>query len=245
MRLPGADIIDCLAPLGTAVKLISGAFSWQSIKHLSWQDIRGHCRWMGLDSFNLVALSAVVVAIALLIQCIVELQKYRVHDLAGAVISIGLLREIGPLTIGLAWCARIAARISEEAFAAIANSTEREFAHTFILPRHIAALLMAVPLASYGLVIGFLTAAFVAPILSVSTTNDFLESAQRAIVNKDLIAYFLKLILVFPFVAVFAGSVSGLARTKSQAKIAGDAVTITFASGFMANLMVTIIMYCH
>lgn len=160
MRLPGAEIIDWLSPVGESVKLIIGAFSWQSFKNLSWREIRNHCRWMGLESFFLVALAAVGVAIALLIQCVIELHKYRLHDLAGAVISIGLLREIGPLTVGLAWCGRIGARISDEAHAYIANNSEQDFAHKFILPRYIAALMMAIPLAAYGLVIGFLTAAF-------------------------------------------------------------------------------------
>ena len=198
---------------------------------------------MGLDSFYLVALAAVVVAIALLIQCVIELQKYRVHDLAGAIISIGLLREIGPLTVGLAWCARVSARISEEAYAFTANNTELGFAQHFILPRYIAALAMSLPLASYGLVIGFITAALMAPLLSVSTTNDFLESARKALENKDIIVYFLKLTLVFPLVAVFTGSVSGIAKRDDPTKIAADAVTVTFASAFIANLMVTIFMY--
>ena len=176
---PGAEIIEWLAPVGLSTRLIAGAFSWQSFKNLSWREIRGHCRWIGLESFGLVAVSAVVVAIALLIQCVIELEKFRMHDLAGALISMGLLREIGPLTVGLAWCGRIAHLVSEEARAYITHNSELEFAQRFILPRYIAALMMAVPLASYGLVIGFLTGAFFAPVLSVSTTGAFLEFGPK------------------------------------------------------------------
>lgn len=245
MRLPGADITYWLSPVGQSVKLIMGAFSLQSFKNLSWQDIRSHCRWIGLESFFLVALSAVVVAIAIVLQCVIELQKYHFHDLAGGIIAIGLLREIGPLTIGLAWCSRVAARVSDEAHAYIAHNSESEFAHKFVLSRYIAALLMSVPLASYGLVIGFLTGAFIAPLLSVSSTSAFLESAQRVIENKDLVAYFVKLILVFPFVTVFAACACGVLKGKSLRPTAVDAVTATFISGFVANLMVTIAMYCR
>jgi phospholipid/cholesterol/gamma-HCH transport system permease protein len=243
MRMPGAEIIDWLSPLGRSLRLIVGTFSWQSFKNLSWADIRYHCRWIGLESFYLVALSAVVVAIALLIQCVIELQKYRVHDLSGAIIAIGLLREIGPLTVGLAWAARVSARISEEALIAKDNNNEREFTQNFILPRYVAALLMATPLAAYGLIIGFITAALAAPLLSVSTTEAFLDSAQRAVENKDLIVYFLKVGIVLPFVSVFAGCNSGIVRGKSPGAISADAVTATFACSFMANLMVTILMY--
>lgn len=240
-----SDIIYWLSPVGQAVKLIIGAFSWQSIKNLSWHDIRSHCRWMGLESFFLVALSAVVVAIALVIQCVIELQKYRFHDLAGGIISIGLLREIGPLTVGLAWFSRIAARVNEEAHAYIADSGEREFARNFILSRYIAALLMSVPLATYGLVIGFFTGAFIAPLLSVSSTYTFMESAQRVIEDKDLLVYFVKLVVFFPFVTIFAACACAVLKRKSVRPEAVDAVTATFISTFVANLMVTTFMYCR
>ncbi len=198
---------------------------------------------MGPSSFYFVSLSAVVVAISLLIQCVVELQKYKMHDLAGAIISVGLLREVGPLTVGLAWNAKVAARISEEGLTSSTNGNRLDFARNFILPRYLAALFMSFPLVSYGLVIGFVTAALFAPVLSVSTTNDFLDSAQRAIQNKDIATYFIKLVLVFPFLAVFAGSVSAITGEKSPARVAAQAVTMTFASGFVANLFVTTMMY--
>ena len=244
-RLPGTELLDWLTPFGLSVRLLFSALSWPSIRNLSWREIRVHCRWMGLGSFYLVVLSAVVVAIALLLQLVIELQKYRIHDFAGGIISIGLLREIGPLTVGLAWCARIAARVSEDAHSFITHSSELELAQKFILPRCVAALLMALPLSTYGLVVGFLTAAFFAPILSVSSTNTFLESAQQVIENKDLIAYFAKLMFVFPFIAVLAGSACGMLKGRSCAPVAMDAVTATFISTFIANLMVTVAIFYH
>ncbi len=104
---------------------------------------------------------------------------------------------------------------------------------------------MALPLAAYGLVIGFVTAAVVAPLLSVSSTNSFLESAQRAIENKDIAVFFLKLVLFFPFVAVFASCACSVLRAKPVTRVAVDAVTATFIGCFAANLMVTTVMYYH
>ncbi len=48
---------------------------------------------MGPQSLHLVALAAVFVAIALTMQCTLELERYQAQDLAGAVISLGLLRR--------------------------------------------------------------------------------------------------------------------------------------------------------
>jgi phospholipid/cholesterol/gamma-HCH transport system permease protein len=179
----------------------------------------------------------------LVIQLVIELPKYHIHDLAGGIIAIGLLREIGPLTVGLAWAGRIAARISEDAHTFIAHSSEIDFAQRFILPRYIAATLMAIPLSAYGLVIGFVTAAFVAPLLSVSSTNIFLDSAQQAVNSRDIFTYFLKLVFANPFVAVMAGSACGILKGRPARLVSIDAVTATVMSVFVANLMVTMIMY--
>jgi len=243
MRLPGTEILEWLAPLGQSVRLLPVIFSAQSFRKVSWAAIRQHSTWMGLEGFYFIVLSAVVVAFALVIQVLIELQQFRVHDLAGGIISVGLLREIGPLTVGLAWNVRLAARISEEALSISKGLNEFEFAQTFILPRYLAALLSAIPLVSYGLIFGFLTAAFLAPVLSVSTTNDFLDSAQRAVENKDIIAYYSKLVFLFPLISVISGSISAITGQKSAARVAGDAVTMTFSSCFVANLMVTTVLF--
>lgn len=90
----------------------------------------------------------------LTIQCVVELQKYQAEELSGAVISIGLLREIGPLTVSLAWCARVAARIAAEAQTYCDSGKNEEFAQQFVLPNYLATLAMAIPLGTYGLLVG-------------------------------------------------------------------------------------------
>lgn len=71
----------------------------------------------------------------------------------------------------------------------------------------------------------------------------FLESAQRAIENKDLAVFFMKLVLFFPFVTVFAVCACSVLKAKPVVRVAVDAVTATFISGFITNMVVTIIMY--
>ncbi len=241
---PGLDFLAWFSPLGRASRLFAASLSPAAFSSLSWQELRAQCLWMGEKSFHLIALAAVFIGVALTIQCVNELQTYNAEDLSGAVISIGLLRELGPLTVSLAWCARVAARVSEEA-QHFSGRSDDYFAAMFILPRYLAALFIAVPLAAYGLVIGFVTAALVAPMLGVGSTADFLQSAKDGIGNKDLVVYFIKVILVNPTIAIFAACAAARLSKPSSMAVAANAVTATFICGYIANLAVTIAAFVH
>lgn len=238
-----ADFIPWWGYFGGAVRYFAYALSYESFSKVRWEQFTAYCVWFGPRSLHLVTLGAIVISIALTVQCVTELQKYQAQDLSGAVISIGLLRELGPLTISLAWCARVAAMIAEESRRYIGDGSEEEYVERFILVRYLAALAMAVPLGVYGLVVGFVTAALFAPIMGVSSTGDFLESARQGIQMTDVLVYFVKLILVNPTIGVFAGCVCGRAQRSPFAPVAAHAVTATFLVGYTANLIITSIVY--
>ena len=241
--IPPIELFFWVAPLGRAIRILFGALQPAAIRSFSYKKFKVACLWMGPESFHLVALASVAVAIALTIQCVVELQKYQAEELSGAVISIGLLREIGPLTVSLAWCARVSARIAAETQVYFDAGKIDEFAEKMVLPNYLAALTMSVPLGAYGLVIGFVTGALVAPMLGVSSTSEFLNSARGGIQMKDIIVYFIKLILINPTVGFFAGCAAGATNTHSSHAAASNAVTATFIVGFFANLIVTYIAF--
>ena len=94
---------------------------------------------------------------------------------------------------------------------------------------------MAIPLSAYGLVVGFATAALFAPTFGVSSTNDFLETAKLYIQDKDVMTYFVKLILINPTLAVLVGSAYGRDDGESQRFAAANAVTSLFIAGFICN----------
>ena len=98
---------------------------------------------------------------------------------------------------------------------------------------------MAVPLSIYGLVVGFLSAAVFAPTLGVSSTNDFLETSRLYIQNKDVVTYFVKLILINPTIAVLVGSAYGRDDGESPRFASANAVTVLFIAGFIVNWLFT------
>lgn len=245
-RLPGADFIPWLAPLGRSVRLFFATFGPSSFRGWSWSEFRSNCSWMGPQAFHFVTLSAVMVSLALTIQTVIELHKFNAQDISGAAIAIGLLREIGPLTISTAWCVRVACRLSEEVKRHhLQWHNDWKLAGTYVLPRYLAALSMSVPSGAYGLAVGFITGALFAPLIGVSSASDFLESARQAIQDKDLAIYFIKLILVNPTIGVFAGVAAGMAARDDAEPVAANAATATFLGCFVFNLAVTAVMYLH
>ncbi len=223
-----------------SIQIPSFKYFGRSVTSLDWQDFLFQCRWMGLESFPFIALAALFVASSLVIDCVMELQKFNTQDFTGALIALGLLRELGALVVGLGWCAHVAAIVCNQAL--LLNYDQRKtFFVSFVFPRCIAALAMSIPLAVYGLTIGFISGALIAPLLGNTSSIDFFESARTAIGYKDVFIYFIKLCLVNSIIGVLSGCYCGTRRNADSVFAAGQAVTLTFIWGFFANMILT---YC-
>jgi phospholipid/cholesterol/gamma-HCH transport system permease protein len=240
-----ALLLEPLEPFGRAVKLFGGMLSFDAVTHFDARTFRQKCVWMGEKSLPLVAVSSIFVALALTLQTVNEMRDYRAQDVSGALIALGLLRELGPLTVSLSWAARVAALLSVEANEFGQEMSDAPFIQQFLLPNYLAGLLMSVPLSAYGLVIGFGAAALFAPMLGVSSSNDFLETARLSIRNKDLVVYFVKLIFVNPTVAIFTACAIGRIHRGDKAHISSNAVTSMFIAAVIANFILTYLIYMH
>jgi phospholipid/cholesterol/gamma-HCH transport system permease protein len=237
------DLFSWMGVVGRSLRLFAEAMRPSSFSAFDLTFFLSKCSWMGVQSLPLVTISAVFVSLTLTLQSVVEMRALRTQDLSGAVIAIGLLRELGPLTVSLFWSARVSAHLCEEGRQFGLDRSDSEYAARFVLPSYIAGLLMAVPLSAYGLVVGFGTAALFAPTLGVSSSNDFLETARLYIKNKDVFAYFWKLIFVNPSIAVLVGCAFARDSSQQQRYAAAHAVTATFICGVIANWIVTYILF--
>ncbi|HEY9760097.1 MAG TPA: ABC transporter permease [Oculatellaceae cyanobacterium] len=232
-------VLRWLEPVGCSVRLLFHALNPRGFRHFDWKLFASKCVWMGPQSLPLVTFAAIFIALTLTLQAVLEMRQLRTQDLSGAVIAIGLLRELGPLTVSMAWAARVTAHLCAEGRYFGHERSDSEYATQFVLPNYLAGLCMAVPLSLYGLVVGFLTAAVFAPSLGVSSTNDFLETARLYIQDKDVSTYFIKLVFVNPTLAVLVGSAYGRDHQESQRFASANAVTALFIMGFIVNWFVT------
>jgi ABC-type transporter Mla maintaining outer membrane lipid asymmetry permease subunit MlaE len=90
-----------LNSLGMSVRLFFTAFSARSFRNLSWDQFRYHCRWMEKARSRWLFFSAAFISMALTSQAVLELQRFGAEDLARPLIALGLLRELGPLTVSI------------------------------------------------------------------------------------------------------------------------------------------------
>ena len=161
----GLEIIDSgatkwvFSPLGRSARLLAGLLSPSGYAGFNNAEFNDLCHSFGLRSLPLVALSACFVGLALTAETCLEMQKYNAQAIAGGAISIGLLRELGPLTVGMAWAARVCVIVHEQALAELRQDVTEARFQAFFAPRYLAALFMSIPLSVYGLTIGFAVAA--------------------------------------------------------------------------------------
>jgi phospholipid/cholesterol/gamma-HCH transport system permease protein len=232
-----------LPAFGWTARQFVSSFSPTAWRNLRAHDVATHFRWMGPGSLPLVTFSAIFVALALTTQVTLELDKYQAQDMAGPMIAIGLLRELGPLTISMAWSAQVAVCLCGQAAEVYQGGGENDFGTTFILPRYLAALAAGLGLSAFGLVIGFSAAAVYAPLVGVSSSADFLETARLSIKDKDVCVYFVKLVLINPTLAFLVGCSCGRSIAALTPLSLAKTVAALFIVGAIVNYFITALTY--
>ncbi len=243
-KTQGSNVLVWMAPIGYAARLMLGSLNVSAFKEFRAESFRTNALLFGLNSFYFVAFSAVLVATALTFQTVIELRKFQAESFAGAVISIGLLREIGPLTVSAGWCAYVAALVATDAQRLGTGLYEdSRYAGRFFLPRYLAAVSMSIPLSIHGLLIGLVTGGLVASILGAASFSEFLNSSREAIEYKDMFVYGIKLVLVNPTIGVLVGTTAGYFSKPYESFAVAKATTITLLLCFLFDLMVTLLAY--
>jgi phospholipid/cholesterol/gamma-HCH transport system permease protein len=220
------------------VRLFFEAFSPSSLRTMEGVMFVHYFSVMGPRSLPLITIGSIFISLALTTQVVLEAQRFNAEDVSGAAIAIGLLRELGPLTVGIAWAGRVAAFLTETAFAERIRS-EEGFSGAFLAPAYLAAIAAALPLSAYGLVIGFGSAALFAPLLGVSSSADFMEAARQTIQDKDVGVYILKLAFINPTMVIFATCLASLGNVSYRSSATASAITYVCVLCFIFNLICT------
>ena len=237
------QILSLFAPLGILARILPCLIKSHCYTGIDIQEFKRICHYLGPKSLPLILTTAIFISLALTVETILETTRYGAQDVSGAAISIGLLRELGPLTVSLFWAARVTVLLAYNAKLYVDNNGRSDFIEVFVFPRFLAGLLMSIPLAAYGLVFGFATAAIYAPTIGVSSYQEFLEIARVSIHEKDITVYFVKLILLNPIIAVIVGSACGLYSNDDAGTTASHAVSKMLIYAVIANFVFTYFMY--
>jgi phospholipid/cholesterol/gamma-HCH transport system permease protein len=207
---------------------------------------------IGWYSLPVVGMTAVFTGAALAQQIYVGGSRFNAQSTVPAIVVIGIVRELGPVLVGLMMAGRVASamaaeigtmRVTEQLDAL---ATLRTDAYRFLIAPRLFASVIALPLLvlvanAIGVFGGYLLAVYK---LGFNATR-YLETSRRVLEGDDLAMSMVKA-AVFGFFIALMGCYHGF-RSEGGAAGVGKATTNAVVSAFvlilMSNLLITIVAF--
>ena len=111
-ELLGSKTIGLFHQLGAVILLLNS--SCKELNHLRFRETIKQCLDLGVLSFPIVALTLLFTGMVLSVQIAGELTKYGAGFTVGAIVAIGMGRELGPVLCGVVLAGRVGAAITAE-----------------------------------------------------------------------------------------------------------------------------------
>ncbi|MBN1278562.1 MAG: ABC transporter permease [Chlorobium sp.] len=180
-----------------------------------WRDFLDQATICGTDSIPIVLVSAISIGSLLAIEVGNLLEEFGAKTMLGRSTSISVIRELGPLLMGLMLSARFGSRngaelgamkISEQIDALRAFGTDP--VAKLVMPRLAAALIMFIPLTALSDFAGLQSAALLAEHYHRLDPGIFWNSVYPRLAPKDFVVGFLKA-PVFAIIITLVSSYNG------------------------------------
>jgi phospholipid/cholesterol/gamma-HCH transport system permease protein len=224
-RLQSVEIVTFV---GRAASSLAGALAHPS--RLRWPSISRYVSETGIEALPIVGLMAVMIAIVIAYQGVVQLRPYGGEDFTVNLVAVSMLREMGVLMTaimvagrsGSAFAAEIGVMKSREEIDAL-EVMGMEPMELLVVPRLIG-LVITLPLLTFfadamGLLGGGLSSRF---LLEISP-GQFIERVRTAVDWRDLFVGLIKA-PVFALIIASIGCMHGL-RVKGSAESVGQETT--------------------
>lgn len=219
---------------------------------IDWPEVLRQCYFIGVNSFAVVSITAVFTGFAMSLQIARELVLFGADTAIGGVVSLALVREIGPITAGVMVAGRVGSAIAAELTTMMV--TEQIDALTvmridpvqfLVVPRYIAAMFMMPALSIYAMFIGLLAGVHIAHLAANLPPETFMDSVKQTILDRDFVVHFTKAWINATLVIMFSCAI-GL-HTRGGAEDVGIATTRsivwTMTMIFVFNYIVTSLTY--
>ncbi|HKJ81567.1 MAG TPA: ABC transporter permease [Ignavibacteriaceae bacterium] len=165
----------------------------------TWSDAVNEMYWIGARAFLPVLLGGIFVGIILALETGHQLDHFGAKTLVGRTVSLGMIRELGPVITGLLLAARTGAKNASE-LGAMQISEQIDALRAFgtspveklVIPRTIAAVVMFLPLTAIADMSGILSGMIVTKLSLNVDTSFFWHSALSALLMKDIFVGFIK-----------------------------------------------------
>jgi phospholipid/cholesterol/gamma-HCH transport system permease protein len=210
------------------------------------------CYMIGVKSVVVVALTALFTGFAMSLQISRELVLFGADTAIGGVVSLALVREIGPITAGVMVAGRVGSSIAAELTTMMITEQidalrvmRIDPVQFLVVPRYVAAFCMMPVLSVYAMAVGLIAGIWIAQTAANVPPSTFLDSVRQTILDRDFSVHFLKSWINATIIVMFSCAI-GL-NTRGGAEDVGIATTRTIVWTmtmiFVFNYVVTALTY--
>ena len=245
----GGFVLRRLAELGRMVLLYMETIR-QTFHRPRYQQILTQMSHLGVDSLVIVSLTMIFTGVVLTLQTADELIKYGAQSTVGAIIAIGIGRELGPVLVAVVCAGRVGSAITAEistmkvteqidALRVMAVSP----ADYLIVPRMLACMAMVPVLTIFGDVLGVLGGYVIAVYYSGISSVTFMNSIHTYVDVYDFTGGLIKAIFFGNIIAVL-GCYYGLSSPDGAAGV-GKATTRTVVTSIIVIFILNALLSAH
>lgn len=246
----GETTIYILERIGDTVRLLLAALL--RIREGHWRQTIKQMYLLGVASFPIVSLTLLFTGMVMTIQIASELSRYGAQFTIGAIVSLAMGRELGPVLCGVVLAGRGGAAITAEI--GTMKVTEQIDAlrcmatdpiSYLVVPRMVACMLMLPILDMLGLVIGIFGGILVATLDSGVAAYTFWHSIETFVGAKDVYLGMFKT-MIFGMIVAVVGCDRGLnceAGAEGVGKAAMQTVVYAIIMIFAVNYLLSSILF--
>ena len=246
----GRQTISIFHQLGAIILLLIAAV--KEIGTIRSRETFKQCLSLGVLSFPIVALTLLFTGMVLSVQIAGELTKYGADFTVGAIVAIGIGRELGPVLCGVVLAGRVGAAITAEI--GTMRVTEQNDALRcmavspigyLVVPRLVACMAMLPILNVFGVVIGVGGGMIVASLSHGVSSYVFMHSIRVFCVPSDLYIGVIKSI-IFGMIVALVGCDRGMTCTagaEGVGKATTQSVVYSIIMLFAANYILSSILF--
>lgn len=221
-----------IANLGDFGRFIGGTARAAFTLPVGWGEIKRQIDEIGFKSLPIVFLSGLAIGMVLVLQLAVSFKRFGASGIAGSVVSLAIVREMGPVVTSLLVGGRVGAGITAEigsmrvteqidALRALGADPVKKLA----VPRFIAALISFPFLTVIGDVVGIFGGMVMAKVELGVTPRQFVENLRYFVTIEDFLSGVLKTVF-FGLIVAAVGTYVGM-RARGGTQGVGRATTFT------------------
>lgn len=238
--------------IGQVVILLGQTYKYMLTNQIDWKETLRQMQMIGVNSFSVVAVTALFVGFAMSLQVARELVLFGADTAIGGVVSLALVREIGPITAGITVAGRVGSSIAAELTTMMITEQidalkvmRVDPVKFLVVPRYLAGIIMIPMLSVYAMFIGMIAGVWIANVAANLPAATFLDSVKQTLLDRDFVVHFLKSFINATIIVMFSSAI-GL-HTRGGAEDVGIATTRTIVWTmtmiFIFNFFVTSLTY--